>query len=309
MTVQKIDLSLNQYLELINNSEKSSDFIYRGQTNSYNNYKFNEWKIVSTYNRNTQFEKIRFNSFLNQQLDDGLFDIYYRNNQFVKDKNLENSDLVSKLYFLQHYGISTCLIDFTHNPFVALYFAMSSLNSHRGGTFNDQGFPTYYPEKCTISIYQINHKLLVEKLKIQEINNKIGYEYDKNFEFKTNVNLRKTVHIGIDTNPIQKTNDLIDNYNLTKQEGAFIFYDNHYNKEYDFIEFITDYIDENKIELNEPLVKIYKIKYNELYKPMRSKNPNFKTAFQILKEKQKTGNYLFNDYQGLKYDMIFFHDQ
>lgn len=309
MIVQKIGLSLNQYLELINNSEKPSDFIYRGQTNSYINNKFNEWSIVSAYNRNRQFNKIRFNSFLTQQLDDGLFDAYYRNNQFAKDKKLENSDLVSKLYFLQHYGISTCLIDFTHNAFVALYFAMSSLICHSGGTFDDNGFPTYYPENCTISIYQINYKLLIEKIKIQEINNKIGYEYDKNFGFKTNINLRKTVHVGIDTNPIHNTNNLIDNYNLRKQEGAFILYDNYYNKEYDFIEFITDYINENKIELNEPLVKIYKIKYNELYRRMRSKSPNFKTAFQLLQEKQKTGNYLFNDHQGLKYDMVFFHDQ
>jgi hypothetical protein len=309
MTVQNIDLSLNEYLELINNSDKSSDFIYRGQTNSYNNYKFTEWNIVSTYNRNPQFSNIRFNSFLTQQLNDSLFDIYYRNNQFVKDKKLEKSDLISKLYFLQHYGISTSLIDFTHNPFVALYFAMSSLNSHSGGTCDDNGFPNYYLENCTISIYQINYKLLVEKFKIQEINNKIGYEYDKKFKFNTNVNLRKTVHVGIDTNPIKNTNNLIDNFNLLKQEGAFIFYDNHYNKKYGLIEFITDYIIENKIEITEPLVKIYKIKYNELYKPLKSKQPNFKTAFQILKEKEKTGNYLFNDYQGLKYDLTFFHNQ
>lgn len=309
MTIQNIDLSLREYLELIKDSDKSLDHIYRGQTNSFTNQEFTEWNIVSTYNRNPQFSNIRFNSFLTQQLDDGLFDIYYRNNRFVKDKKLENSDLVSKLYFLQHYGISTSLIDFTHNPYVALYFAMSSLNSHSGGKFDNNGFPNYYPEDYTISIYQINYKLLVEKFEIQEINNKIAYEYDRKFKFNTSINLKKTVYIGIDTNPIKKTNDLIDNYNLLKQEGAFIFYDNHYNKDYGLIEFINDYVIENSIKLTEPLVKVYKIKYNELYKPMRSINPNYKTAFQILKEKQKTGNYLFNDHQGLKYDMIFFHDQ
>ena len=102
MTVQNIDLSLSQYVELMNDSN-SSGFIYRGQTNSYYDNEFNEWNIVSTYNRNSQFNKVKFNSFLTQQLNDGLFDIYYRNNEFVKDKNLENSDLISKLYFLQHY--------------------------------------------------------------------------------------------------------------------------------------------------------------------------------------------------------------
>lgn len=309
MTVENIDLSLKEYLNLVNNSDKCSDFIYRGQTNLFNNNKFTEWNIVSTYNRNTQFNRIRFNSFLTQQLDNSLFDIYYRKNQFVKANKLEKTDLISKLYFLQHYGISTCLIDFTHNPYVALYFAMSSLSSHSGGAFDDNGFPLYYPENCFISIYQINYEMLVQKLNVSELDNKMGYEYHDNYEFKTNVHLLKSVHLGIDINPIQKTNDLIDNYNLKKQEGAFIFFDNQYNKQYGLIEFIKDYINENKIELNEPLVKIYRIKYNELYRPMRSKQPNFKTAFQILKEKEKTGNYLFNDYQGLKYDLTFFHDQ
>jgi hypothetical protein len=308
MTVQTIDISLKEYIELMNNSS-SSDFIYRGQTNSYNDNKFNEWKIVSTYNRNSQFNKTRFNSFLTQQLNDELFDIYYRNNEFVKNKKLENSDLLSKLYFFQHYGISTCLIDFTYNPFVGLYFAMSSLNSLGGIRKKDvNGFLIDYPENCFISIYEINYKLLVAKLKLSEVNNKIGYEYDQNFGYITNLNfIKKNVHIGIDINPTDK--NYVNNNNLLKQEGAFILYDNHYNIDYGLIEFIKDYISENKIELDEPIVKIYKIKYNELYKPSKSKNPNFKTAFTILKEKEKTGSFLFDDYQGLKYDLIFFHDQ
>ena len=84
---------------------------------------------------------------------------------------------------------------------------MTSLNCLGMRKSDINGFPCNYPEDCYISIYQINYKLLIEKLNLLEINNRIGYEYDQNFAFKTNINFnRKNVHIGIDIDPIDKTN-------------------------------------------------------------------------------------------------------
>jgi len=241
-------------------------------------------------------------------LNNDLFRIYYQENKFVEKNQLDKSDLISKLYFLQHYGIPTCLIDFTHDPLIALYFAMSALPARSGGAFNKEGFPTYYPPEYTISIFRINYNLLVQKFKLQQIDNKLPFEYSEKYEYSTINDRHRSVVAGIDLYPEKKSSKLIDNYNLKAQKGAFILYDNSKYEDYGFEDFIVDYIKENKIELQEPIIKVYRIKYNELYKPMRSKHPNYKSAFRILEEKKKTGKYIFNDIQGLKYDFTFFHN-
>ncbi|WP_185967817.1 FRG domain-containing protein [Formosa sediminum] len=310
MVVKEINISLQKYFEIASTDLKSDKYIYRGQTNSFLKGGYLEWKVFSSYNRNEQFKKIMFCSFLNQQLETNLFDIYYRNNQFVTDKKLNKLDLRSKLYYLQHYGIPTCLIDFTHNPLVALYFAMSSLNAVGNRNYCREGFPNFYPENCSISIYQINYKVLIEALKLSVISSNLVSEYYGKFQFETNIlnKGKKKIHLGIDVFPESNISG-VDNFNLKKQEGAFILYDNQRNDDYDLIEFLCDYFYENEIELDEPIVKIFKIKYNELYKSSSSKHPNLKSAFNILEEKKKTGNYLFNDIQGLKYDLIFFNER
>lgn len=307
MIKQEKDISLIDFIKEVEQNDMS-DYIFRGQTNSFFKSNFKEWKIVSSYNRNTQFDRQRFSSFLSQQLDGDLFRIYYQENKFVEKNKLDRSDLISKLYFLQHYGIPTCLIDFSHDPLIALYFAMSSLPSRSGGAFNKEGFPIYYPQEYTISIFRINHKLIIEHLNLHQIDNNLPYEYFKNYTYTTMNDRKRNVIVGIDLNPVEKNSKLIDNYNLKAQKGAFILYDNSGYEDYGLEEFLFDYIQENEIELNEPIVKVYKIKYNELYKPMHSRQPNFKSAFQILEEKQKTGKFIFNDYQGLKYDFTFFHN-
>lgn len=331
--IKEIPLSIDEYFESMKEFENSSDFIYRGQTNEID-YKikhsssigasepneiltngFNEWKIESSYNRDLRFEKIPFVSFLGQQLEDGLFDKYYGDYKFTLSNSLKGTDLLSKLYFLQHYGIPTCLIDFTKDPYVALYFAMSSLNSHSGNWYDSNGWPKDYPDDHQVSIYQINHKVLVEKLKVKEMDNQLGFNYYENYKFAVeNDGIKKTVFFGIDTEPQEKINGLIGNYNLEKQKGAFVLYDNYNNdrygrnRGYGLIDFISDYIVRNTIELDGPLVKIYRIKWNEFYKPKQSKHPNFKTVFQRLKEMERTGAFLFNDRQGLNYDLKFFYE-
>lgn len=309
MIIEKINLSFNDYFSRFENFRKPSNYIFRGQSNLFLNNKFYEWKLISSFNRSIQFKNLRFSSFLTQQLDKYLFDSYYKENKFVKDYNLENTDLLTKLYLLQHYGIPTCLIDFTKDPLVALYFAMSSLSSHNGGIYSLSGKPKFYPDSCGVSIFQINHKLLDEKFNFPIIQNDLGLNYWDNHLFETSTKKKRKVHLGMDLHPINKSCGPVNNFNLSKQEGVFILYDNFKNETYDLIDFLVDYSTENDIHFDQPLIKIYKIKYNDLFKPLKSRQPRIKSAFQILKEKRISGNFLFNDIQGLKYDMIFFNQQ
>jgi hypothetical protein len=305
------NITWEKYIEETDSSDfTKSDYIYRGQSNSYNfSEPFDKWKIISSFNRYYSRKNFRFQSFIGQQLEENLFKTIYGNYEFVKRTNLDKSDLITRLYFLQHYSIPTCLIDFTFNPLVALYFALSSLKGHQAKRFNNEGFPTIYPSECKISIYQINHKLLREVLKIKEIentSNDLFLQYEK---YRIDLYRNKFVYLGIDLTPHSKINPEIDNYNIREQNGCFILFDNISNNKYDLISFLEQYCKINKITFKEPLIKIYNIDYNNIYCPTHSKQSDYKPVFRFLQEKNITGKILFNDYQGLKYDFNFFHER
>lgn len=263
------------------NDSTSSDYIYRGQSNSFNfPNNFTEWDIISSFNRTYSVKNFRFREFLSQQLEERLFKITYGKYEFVRRTNLDKSDLITRLYFLQHYGIPTCLLDFSFNPLVALYFSLTSLKGHKFRSCNSDGIPTIYPEECKISIIQINHRLLKEKIKVKEINHKnndLFLEYEK---YGMDLSKEEWCYLGIDLYPYLRINSEIDNYNLKAQDGCFILFDNVYAHRHDLISFLERYCLANNITLSEPIVRIYKINYNNLYKPMRSKRNEYKPVFK-----------------------------
>jgi len=288
----------------------NSDYIYRGQSNSFTFPEdFIEWDVVSSFNRVYTKKNFKFNQFLSQQLEEGLFKANYANYEFVKRTCLDKSDLITRLYFLQHYGIPTCLIDFSHNPLVALYFSLTSLKGHRFRVNTVDGFPAIYPNDCHISITQINHKILREVLEIKEINhrsNDLFLEYE---QYSKDLSQNEWAYLGIDLSPINKVNQEVNNYNLKAQEACFLLYDNSETNGKDLISFLEEYCLKNEISLPEPLIKIYKIKYNCLYKPIRQLQPDYVPVFKYLENENITGRELFNDFQGIKYDFNFFHDK
>ncbi|MFK5891013.1 MAG: FRG domain-containing protein [Flavobacteriaceae bacterium] len=304
--IETIDLTWEDYVEETKNLT-NSDFIFRGQANSFENNKFVKWGITSSFNRMNSTSK--FKRFLSQQLEQGLFDVYYREYEFVKKNSLDKSDLISRLYFLQHYNIPTCLVDFTFDPLVALYFSFCSLKQYKSMPINcgPRGHSRYYNEEWGVSVFQINHKLLQETLKIKKLANRdliINYE---NYAIDLEKGV-KWANLALDLKPLSKINKSIDNYNLENQKGCFLLYDNYYAKDYDLISFIEEFCEINEISFNEPLVKIYNIKYNSFFNRSSLKKIKNKTGFKYLKEKGRTGEKLFNDFQGIKYDFNFFYD-
>jgi hypothetical protein len=304
------DITWEEFIEVTNSDNfLNSDFIFRGQSNSYDGHTFHNWPIISSFNRYYSRDNFRFEDFIGQQLEEGLFKMTYGNYEFVKRTNLDKSNLISRLYFLQHYSIPTCLLDFTFNPAIALYFAMTSLKGHKARTCNIEGFPTIYPSECKISIYQINHRLLREIIGIKEIThtgNDLFGEYEK---YRIDLTSNRYAYLGVDLTPHLKMNQDVDNYNIRVQNGCFILFDNISDNNCDLVSFLKSYSKNNNLTFPEPLIKIYNINYNNLYRPMRSRQRDYKPVFRYLQDKGITGKNLFNDYQGLKYDLNFFHDK
>jgi len=124
-------VSITNYLEIIKNEfekEKVNVFIYRGQPNS-------DWEVESAAVR-----RIR-KSFTDDAI---LLDTYIRYHKrlidiaklkgynFQGNKKLNDLELIAEL---QHYSAATCLIDFSRNPLIALWFACSNKFDKNGAVY------------------------------------------------------------------------------------------------------------------------------------------------------------------------------
>ena len=142
------------------NKSIDKNYIVRGHTNENQSGEFIEWKLISSFNRFHSDLNFRFEGFLGQQLEENIFKSTYGNYECVRINKLQDSDTLTKVYFLQHYGVPSCLIDFTYNPLIALYFAISNIKGQAAGSYNSLGEAAFYPENFFLSVYKLNIKLL-----------------------------------------------------------------------------------------------------------------------------------------------------
>jgi hypothetical protein len=281
-------------------------YIYRGQTNSSTNGKFSEWELVSSFNRNYTKRQYRFSNFMSQQV--SFMDSKYSEYEFVKNSYILNSNIISKIYFLQHYGIPTCFVDFTFNPLTSLYFSISALKGQSGGEFIVEGFPTYYPDNYYFTVIRIEterlRKLLdIKKLQHFELDLFINYD-----SYCIDIDRNYYAQVALDLAPLESVNNS-NNFNLLNQDSCFLLFDNASCSSFSFEKFLRFFIEKHQISINEPLITKYHIKYNTAFKPMRSRQPNYISLFKFLKQNNISGKTLFNDIQGLKYDFNFFHQE
>jgi len=287
------------------NNTKNKQFIYRGQTNGSINGEFKEWGIVSSFNRFYQRQHYRFDQFISQQVE--FIDSTYAGYEFIKNSSILNSSTISKIYFLQHYGIPTCFIDFTFNPLVALYFSISSLKGRSIGAFSADGFPLYYPENYYFTVNRID---LIELKKVIKIKNVNHFNFDLFMKYDSyciDINEYRYAHLAFDLDPLGSVDNFVSNYNLENQSSCFLMYDNAACNTGNLESFLNNYITNHNIPIKKPIITKYRIKYNSAYSPRECKQPYYITLFKYLINNNVTGSNLFNDIQGLKYDFNFFH--
>jgi len=288
---------------------ESKKFIFRGQSNeSLDGGKFNKWDLISAFNRNQKRYGYSFNTYLSQHLDPYLFKSTYGKYSLKNIDALTKASILQKCYYFQHYGIPTCFLDFTFDPNIALYFALTSLPGRSGGAYDIEGNPKFYsnePVRDFISVYQIDVNNLINALKLKHIN-----EDDFNYLSIDTYKISSTIssYLAIDLSPTASSNKSLYNSNLDRQKGCFLYYDNE-DSGIPLEKFIDYYITFNAINIKEPIINIYNINYNSLFKKLRSRNPNHVPLFSFLRSKKVIGEYLFNDLQGLKYDFNFFHQE
>lgn len=292
----------NNFQDFIKSIIKSNK-IFRGHSDA-------DWKLESTYRRS--FKDKPFSEWCPY----GFKRISHSNiisnyDKIPEYKELSELNSVDLLIYLQHYGFPTPLLDFTKDPLIALYFAGSSINytnfrsTFEYGERNNQLALKVYNRQTLSSeeleqLFKVYPKFFVDVIEIDltmlsNVISDVGQEADFNQELINcntyNINSKTNVVFSIQ-NP--QTIDL--NKNLLLQKGSFIFIDS----EYDLEEFFEQLVRSKELKGN-PITH-HLIPKPSLNYPDASVH-NLETAFEFLSRNEVSGKNLFNDLQGLKFDM------
>lgn len=295
--------SWKEFTDEFSECDTKLPYIYRGQSNYFDGTRKQliEWQLASSFNRRMSNNQWSFKSILSEQYSN-LFDIILGDYRFSNINIPSNSTLLEKIYLFQHYGIPTCFIDFTYHPLIALYFSLSEIilpgvKKKQFGNLSNFNRDAYF------SIYQLNYELLNKKVGIKKLDNSCvdcqflePQDYHK-FEFEIGGRYFNTF---LDLDPKSS----ILNNNLVLQKSCFLCFDNEHN--ISFEEFLKQYEMANAFSLDEPILKIFNIKYNSIIDRLENHNND---VFKYLIGKEITGKYLFDDIQGLKYDFFNFFDR
>jgi hypothetical protein len=276
-------------------------FIFRGQSNGFSNLNEN-WGLTSSFKRYYNNQEVSFNTFILNNLDRGKFNLYFSKYKYPNSSLISQSPFIEKLYYLQHYGIPTCLLDFSKDPIIALYFALSTLKIPSVRQFNDNGYKSLGDQRY-VTVYQLDTSQLKEHFQVKEIVDRdFCWDYD---QFVLPFSTQSYIKMAIDLNPLDKLKSL-DNYNLENQNGCFVLYDNTESVNDIPLEETLTHINQDhlKMKFNDPVIIKHNFYLDQLIKPRDSES-----LFSYVRdEKGVTGQSLFNDIQGIKYDLLQIHD-
>jgi hypothetical protein len=308
----------SDWTQLIEDLKKNSkpSKIYRGHSNGYSKTRIKitkesfasgewkmrldliRWKLISSFDRKIE-GKYPFIFYLGQQLSTGCFREEYQDYKYPLIKKLSKCGLLERIYFLQHYGVPTCFLDFTKNPLIALYFAITEVKDSILYPLDHIGnIQVYPPEKLYVSIFEFDYKRIAGILKIKSITKDFNIMSYGLFQING-------AHIGFDINPFENSDGVVPNENLKRQKGCFVLYELG-KKEISLDEFICNELLKKGIK-EYGLIREYRLDYNAIFKKRDIETFKTISLFSYLDNKRSTGRHLFNDIQGLRYDLNFFN--
>ncbi|OJV17311.1 MAG: hypothetical protein BGO21_25835 [Dyadobacter sp. 50-39] len=217
-----LGLKINTHL-LIEDLEKSAlsgHYIYRGVSEA-------KFKMYNSAQRYWLENELYYQSLMNDQV--GYQDCY---NSFIDSMintarcwnggtiaelfskmGISSENSLAYLSFMQHYGIPSPLLDFSFDPFIALFFAIQNVSLSASSKQIENYFSLYCinTENPMVGIWKehFNSNMLVE--------NKFDFSYSKIAS-----NILPLVIIPSDDSIYQTTN----NVNIINQKGVFV-YNNH----------------------------------------------------------------------------------
>lgn len=290
---RKVYLDWKSFVSEIEQRSNLENSIFRGQSNfdvklndspTANNDEFKEWQINSTFCRQNRITSFKMKVLKHLKTD--KWEEIISKFEHIKDKMvLEKINLLERIQYFQHYKIATPLIDFTKDFNIALYFATNEIQFGDSRSLNGE-----YPN-CFFNIIEVNTKMLTDiyclkKLELTDINSLDLNNFENN-----------GTTFFLHLNP---PNTLNANFNLKIQKSVFIYLESSFSLE--------EYIGMQNISEDKPKpITYHLIPYNSISSiglNSNSKNQSDQ-LINYLRAKKCLGYNLFNDLQGLKYDLNF----
>ena len=178
---------------------------------------------------------------------------------------------------------------------VALFFAMAGIQYK--GSFYDPEKYTHFNEDRFISVYEIDTKTLKKVFPaIKTLNNEVELLKDE-YRFSNS----QPFNFALDIHP--NTSDSTINQNMKNQEGCFILFDSSF-KNPDLIKALEYDLQIRKDDYNEDLQHVKPCITEHRFFLRDLITPNNKSLIHFITEEHGvSGKILFDDIQGIKYDL------
>jgi hypothetical protein len=284
-----IIVNVDKILEKLEEFEATGDFIFRGCSEA-------KYKIYNSAQRhyiiNELFKHVpsndisnHYNSFITELIEECKF----WNNATVKNLLIQNKvheeNSLAYLSYMQHYGVPSPFLDFTFDPYIALFFAIEDVSYYPSNVEIDNFFSVYstYQNATIFEGWQGVFNQKTPNLK----EGKIPY---------ADVN-KHSMHILL---PDNEAYQIINNSNIINQKGLF-FYSNHPFKPIE--ETYYDFALEIKSQLGEQKFKdlLMHEQFANCFNIHKSLIPYLK---DILKSKGITKEFIYPDSYKMKNDVV-----
>ncbi|RZK04109.1 MAG: FRG domain-containing protein, partial [Flavobacterium sp.] len=211
----KVVINIDRIFDELDKLHKNGDFIFRGCSEAkyklYNSAQ--RFYINNELYRQVKKEEVtvHYDFFVESLIEECKSWNNSTVKSLLKASSINEENSLAYLSYMQHFGVPTPFLDFTFNPYLALFFAIENVSYVASDTEIDNYFSIYYTYQNATIFEGWKH---VFDTKGQDLGKgKISY---------TEVN-RNSMHILL---PETESYKILNNTNIINQEGLF-FYNNH----------------------------------------------------------------------------------
>lgn len=285
----KIIINVDKIFEQLDELHATGDFIFRGSTDA----KYKLYNSAQRYYINNELFKQVNSENIPEHYDNFIESLIVEsknwNNGTVRKlliaSGVDEENSLAYLSYMQHFGVPTPFLDFTFNPYLALFFALDSTTYVPSDNEIDNYFSIYYTYQNATIFESWKH---VFKTNGQNLDSgKITYkEVNKN-----------SMHILL---PDTESYKILNNTNIINQQGLF-FYNNDALKPLEetyleFADYTKEYLGEKKFKEMLMLDTL-----SNCFNIHKSLIPYIK---EKLKEKGITSDFVYPDAYKMKTEVI-----